>query len=222
MLSVFWGIRQQAIGTGQQTGGRDPQNGGRWRLFDSLVRYAEPLVPYSWHEVLEEYPESDSPFTEYLKHMCRRYEGEIALAWGEWVWSPRPLPRNKVLWHPQYARKSAKPLVDVTRRTSDQMIPQDISLLAVGNTMILRPNSSASDDGHWHRRGGAITLAELLMNFGQNHTFEELMFWYYHSPKLVKKRLHAWGSKERREAAQMRKVVFGRYGFSKWHTASWQ
>ena len=43
---------RHAVGEVIKNNWRDPQNGGHWRRFDSLVAYAEPLRPYSWDEVL--------------------------------------------------------------------------------------------------------------------------------------------------------------------------
>jgi hypothetical protein len=72
-----------------------------------------------------------------------------------------------------------------------------------------------AQNGHWRLRGGAITLAELLFQFGKDFTIFELMFWYHHADKIVKKRPHAWGSQEVRDAANERKKTYGRYG--QWH-----
>ena len=40
----------------------------------------------------------------YFKHFIRRYEGEVALAKSAWGYFDDPLPRNEILWHPQFAR----------------------------------------------------------------------------------------------------------------------
>lgn len=63
---------------------RDPGHGGRGRFFYPLVRYAEPLDTYSWGELRAEYPTSESPFEDHLKHICRRQEGQVATAWSDW------------------------------------------------------------------------------------------------------------------------------------------
>ena len=61
-------------------------------------------------------------------------------------------------------------------------------------------------------KGGGITLGRLFAIFGERCTAQELMFWYYHAPKLCKKRQHAWGSKDVRDAAKFRKETFGHWG----------
>ena len=84
-----------------------------------------------------------------------------------------------------------------------------VDLTYLGNTSILR---TGDIDGHWHATGGAITLAELLMAFGRSCTVSEIMFWYHHADKLVRKRPHAWGSEIVRQAAGAREIHFGRRG----------
>ena len=73
-------------------------------------------------------------------------------------------------------------------------------------------------DGHWRLKGGAITLAELFYRFGERFTGMELCFWYYHAPKLAKKRAHPMGSKLGRDAAWERQSTFGRWG----HRDNWR
>ena len=81
----------------------------------------------------------------------------------------------------------------------------------VGTTMISGAQAAGAV-GHWRLKGGAITLAQLLLEFGEHFTAQELFFWYYHATKVAKKRAHAWGSECPREAAKVRKQVYGRYG----------
>ena len=45
-----------------------------------------------------------------------------------------------------------------------------------------------NSDGYWYLEGGAITLGELLAQFGDRFTVAELMFWYHNAAKLVKTR----------------------------------
>ena len=75
-------------------------------------------------------------------------------------------------------------------------------LLAVGSTTILRVK--AGQRGHWRRRGVAITLFELFEQFGKDYTAYELLFWYRHSEKVVRKRAHSWASQEKKDAAHER------------------
>ena len=69
----------------------------------------------------------------------RSSKGEVALAWNIWRWSPHPLPRDKVLWNPQYSTNnmSAYALASMLNG-SDFEIDDNVDLLAVGNTTILR------------------------------------------------------------------------------------
>ena len=191
----------------------DPWTGDRWRLLYGHAEYAEPWKCYSWDEVENEFPDNESLFVNYIKDLCRRYEGEVALAWESWVFSPTPLPRDKVLWHPQYATKlkGQRALVALPKGGDPRgRFDDDVDLLAVGSTTILR--AMEGGDGHWHLRGGAITLPQLFAKVGSQFAVQELMFWYSHAPKVVKKRLHAWGSEDVRQAAQLRKRVFNHYG----------
>jgi hypothetical protein len=146
--------------------------------------------------------------------LIKRYEGEVALAWGQWEWYAQPVPRERVLWNPQYAARSrnVQALANLAKGEGC-LIDQGEDLVAIGNTTILR--TRRAQNGHWRLRGGAITLAELLFQFGKDFTIFELMFWYHHADKIVKKRPHAWGSQEVRDAANERKKTYGRYG--QWH-----
>ena len=185
--------------------------GGRWRLLYSLAGYAEPWKQIHWRDIRAEYPDSPDPYEDYIKHLCRCFEGEVALAWAVWRWSSSPLPRDKVLWNPQYGinKRGAYALAKLPRGSEGEF-DDNVDLLAVGNTTILRTKKNC--DGHWHRTGGAISLGDLLAEFGERFTVYELMFWYHNAPKLAKKRPHAWGSQDVRDAAQERKKAWGRYG----------
>ena len=185
---------------------------GGWRLLNDLSSYSEPWKRLHWDDLRVEYPDSRDPFADYIKHFLRCYEGEVALAWDDFRnWSPKPLPRDQVLGDPQFSRnkQNAHALAKLPR-SSDTEFDDTVDLLAVGNTMILRKNRHGQ--GHLHISGGAITSGELLLKFGDKLTVYELMFWYHNATKLAKKRPHAWGSQECREAAQARKKVRGRYG----------
>ena len=152
----------------------------------------------------------------YIKDLCRRYEGEVALAWGPWNWSKENLPRDVKLWDPQFATDEASTsklvasLKASKNPSSEHVFSDDVDLVPAANTTVLYADSHFG--GHWHRTGKAITLAELLYAFGQDCTVSDIMFWYCHAPKLVKKRRHAWSSAEKKEAAHLRKSTFGHWG----------
>ena len=189
------------------------ERGGRWRLLYSLAGYAEPWKQIDWRDIRTEYPTSQDPFEDYIKHLCRCYEGEVALAWQNWRWSPHPLPRDVALWNPQYGRNkgNASALASLPRG-SEREFRDNVDLLAVGNTTILRTKQNC--DGHWHLQGGAISLAQLFEQFGDRYTVYELMFWYHNAPKICKKR-----PLDRRDAAQERKKTWGRGHWQLWSLA---
>ncbi len=147
------------------------------------------------------------------------------MAWGEWKCVHGPLPRDKVLWLPQYARKAQQrqalvslAAVGPTSPGDSEKFADDADLKSYGDTMILADGgefNGPQDDGavgHWRRYGGAITLGELFMEFGEWFTAQELCVWYFHAEKLVKKRAHPHGSQGVRDAAQLRMQRFGHYG----------
>ena len=82
------------------------------------------------------------------------------------------------------------------------MVHHSIDLERVGNTTILR--TEQGQKGHWHLSGGAITLAELLLKFGQHYTVSELMNYWYNAKKIFRKEQHAWGSLDCRKSALQR------------------
>ena len=84
-------------------------------------------------------------------------------------------------------------------------------LAAVGATSILR-EASRGMDGHEYRRGVIITLPELIMKLGCDHTSMEIMQWWTHAQKLARKRPHPWGNEERTQAAYLRYKKTGHYG----------
>ena len=191
-----------------------------WRLLFSLVHYAHPWRTLRWADVRNEYP-NEEPFTKYIKHLLSRYEGEVALAWERWVYSGSGLPRDKALWDPQFATSAANRsnLAKMPREYSNYFgdfgkFGNEVDLLAIGNTTILRTREN--EHGHWYlQRGGAFTLADLFAKFGDTYTVSELMFWYHHAPKLVKKRPHSWANADRRAAAAVRHEATGHYGHGK-------
>ena len=161
---------------------------------------------------------------DYFKHLCRRYEGEVALTWERVEWFSGPVPREKVLWHPQFGKKPAQmqaltALAAGGKNTPGKFFARDVDLLAVGSTMIVRfaPNARA---GHWRLSGGGvITLMELFMKLGERYTAQELFCWYYHAQKIVTKRPHAWGSPDVRDAARLRYQIYNHWGHRRGNAA---
>ena len=124
--------------------------------------------------------------------MCRCYEGEVAFAYWEWEYSPEPVPRAAVYWHPQFAKLPAQRAAvgalynrAVTRGRG--VVSDDIDLrMDIGDTTIIRH----ADVGHWRLEGAAVTLAQLFRDFGEQFTAMDIMCWYFHAPKVAKKRAH--------------------------------
>ena len=146
---------------------------GQWRFFLQLPDYAQPWICLSREDIEYEYSDCEGdPVGLNLKHVLRRYEGEVALAWHEWDWVDGPLPRDKVLWHPQYATSASQrqKLTAVQGATPGEFANMDLARL--GGSAILK----AEDVGHWRRRGGVVTLMELFRTYGQTHTAQELFF----------------------------------------------
>ena len=139
----------------------------------------------------------------------------MALAWGQWIWSPENLPRAVNLWQPQFATDEASmsKLLALGKASTQASFSDDVNLVAAANTTVLYAESH--DGGHWRRRGNVITLAELLFAFGERCTVSDIMFWYCHAPKVVKKRRHAWANKEQRDAAYLRQKTWGHWGHRK-------
>ena len=77
----------------------------------------------------------------------------------------------------------------------------------IGDTTIIRH----ANVGHWRLEGAAVTLAQLFRDFGEKFTAMDLMSWYFHAPKVAKKRAHPVGNAIERAAARERKAVYGRY-----------
>ena len=189
------------------------EKGGRWRLTQhDLADYAEPWKPLSEDDIRSEYESmKGNPFAHYVKHLSSRHDGEVALAWEKWQPSDEDLPRDSMLWRPQYAVSDESfHALSSLKRGDELYIEKTEDLLAVGSTTILRP--LANSRGHRYLRGGAITLCELFAQFGEKFTVYELMFWYHNARKFVQKRPHAWGSQLVRDAINERKKCWGHYG----------
>ena len=141
--------------------------------------------------------------------MILRTEGEAALTWFTWTYSPDDLPRNSIYWDPQFAtsEKSYEALSSLSSKVVNIKpgvweIDPSVDLRSVGNTTIHKTRDGEA--GHWHLSGGAITLAELFWTYGEKCSVAELMHWYYNAPKVLRKKGHPWGSRDCRNAATQR------------------
>ena len=182
---------------------------------ERLVVYSRPWEKLSWEDVAEEYSEYKLPFKEYVHHLIRRSEGEVALAREEWELCTFDLPRSAELWDSQYATSHAnyealRKLRIVEDEYGNRVVAAGEDLRAVGKTTIIRPREE--EDGYRYLSGAAITLAQLLFEFRRNYTVAELMHWYFNATKICRKRPHAWGHPDIRRAASLRNQNFGRRG----------
>ena len=87
-----------------------------------------------------------------------------------------------MLWDPQYARSKAQAqeLASLATSVSGEgaFIPANADLGAVGITAILRKASDLdkvekNSDGHWHLKGRAINLGQLLEKCGKEFSAYE-------------------------------------------------
>ena len=186
---------------------------GRWRLWEVLSDYARPWNELGWNDIVHEFGRGN-PAKNYIKDLLACYEGEVAIASSAWEYVAEPLPRNALLWHKQYATSATQRLALGSLRVVGGEIHPEENLGKLGPTTILYPALGYGDEvvGHWRRHGRAITLAQLLVDFGGHIRALEIMFWYFHADKLVRKREHPWGNPDVRAAAKVRKEVWGHYG----------
>jgi hypothetical protein len=194
---------------------------GRWHLFRRLAKYDQPWVTLEWDDMCKEYPAWDNdgartcPAWLYVKHMCKRYEGEVVLAWHKWICKEEPLPRDKLLWREQFATKpkqaSALRELQQSADGNGTLFSDFVDLATIGNTNIMMTRER--NPGHHQQiEGGAITLAELFLKFGDSCCAKELLFWYTHAPKICRKRAHPVGSQDVRDASKLRFKATGHYG----------
>ena len=167
-------------------------------------------------DITQEYPDSNVPIADYLKHLCRRYEGEVALAYENIQRFAGPVPREKMLWHPQFCKRQAQvpamtALAARGKHTAGNIFSDEEDLLAIGSTTIIRFLGN-HPDFHYRLSGGAIVLMELFVRLGEYFTAQELFCWYRNASKVVVKRPHAWGSQDVRDAAHIRKEVYNHWG----------
>ena len=185
---------------------------GRWKLFEKLPNYAKPWETETMDQINQDYRGYDFPLVQYIKHFCMRYEGEVAQTWDDWEYFHEPLPRNTALWHHQFGRTADQRFA--LKNLGAMVVGTDyhasVDLDSIGSTMILYKDPNLI--GHWRLNGGAITLPGLFYTFGASCTAYELMYWYWHSEKVVKKRDHSWASPTVKAATKMRLNEYGHRG----------
>ena len=82
-------------------------------MLRKLPAFERPWEEYTLADARKEFPQSDDPLLEYLKHRARFHEGEVALVWEAWE-DIVELPRDARLWHPPI-RKHARTGRNVAR-----------------------------------------------------------------------------------------------------------
>ena len=164
---------------------RENKSGGR--LFERLPNYAKPWETETMAKIKQDYHDFKFPLDQYFKHLFLHYEGEVAQAWDHWTYFDEPLPRNTALWHHQFGRTAAQRIALKNLGTMQGMrdYHANVDLDSIGSTMILY--NDPNQFGHHRLNGGAITLPGLFYTFGMECTAYELMFWYWHAEKVVKK-----------------------------------
>ena len=199
------------------------KHGGHWRQWPLVTRlpaFTEPWREYTLEDVRKQFPQAAHPLVEYFDHFARMYDGHVVLVSGAWekigegtpAVGGDPLLRDARLWRPQFARTRAqRETLRGLRKNQQGEVDESVDLRKqVGDTTILRwPEGS---DGPWCLRGGALTLPMLWQQFGSLFTAQELLFYYQNCPKVAKTRAHAWGSREVRAAARLRKETYGHWG----------
>ena len=147
----------------------------------------------------------------YWSDLIKTWEGEVAEVQGEWEYSEESMPRNKALWHHQFALSQTQywDLYQLKAHTAvgDELLPDTCDVESFGGTTVLCRHAQG---GHWRRKAHVTVLAKLFWDLGDQYTAQELLFWWIHAKKTVKKRDHPTGSPERIEAAALRKKEWGK------------
>jgi len=206
------------------------ESGKGWKLFQDIPSLEDPNKSLSNWDLQWEFgrgadaavgaDHAKALLQSYVKHLANAHDGEVVLAWEDWQHVPQGnLPREGRLWSEQFAINAAQRdrLRKLAKRCqgnpggTKSVIPREIDLKQeIGSTRVFRP--AVGGDGYHVVKGGVISLMEMFISFGERYTARELLFWYSHAPKLSRKRPHAWGSQEVRDAAVVRKAVYGHYG----------
>ncbi len=196
--------------------------GGPWRLFEALPAIDEPTQVMTQQDFQKEFgfAEEEGPhgaIKRYFTDIVRRYEGEVAEIEGGWVIQDTPMPRKEAMWHHQFARGEAQrqALKDLQTQSAvgDKEFEDNVDVHELGSTTVLRfPRDGV---GHWRRQAKVTVLARLFYDLGKEYTAQELLWWWLHAYKIVKKREHSTVP-DRQAAAQIRKKKFGHYGFSRY------
>ena len=199
---------------------------GHWRLMDVLCHYTTPCQTYTKADVYREYEGHSNPFAQFLHHFCKRYAGEVAVAWANWNEEMSPLPRDAELLGQQWASDEAnfKALRNLNRHvstnasTGERLVSPSLDLTTLGNTNIIV--NFPGENGYWHLNGGAISLPELFEQFGEHYTVAELFLWYHQAPKVCRRRVHAWGHLDVKAANLQRLETYGTRAHQKWSIGS--
>ena len=124
--------------------------------------------------------------------------GEVAEAWGHWLWTAEPLPRHAELWDQQF---------DSNEQNYEALANLRFEKDGSGDLMVHPAVFRTQDgvNGRWHSTGGGITLSQLFSKFGKH-------YWYYNAKHIGRKKKHPWGSVEGRKSALQRWKTLGRPG----------
>ena len=195
---------------------------GRWRhLYRALPTISKPAIPMTQRHFQTEFGEfrerDKGPMETYWSDLIKNWEGEVAEVQGWWEYSDEAMPRNKALWHHQFAlsEKQCGDFLKLGKQPAvgDGLLPNTCDVETLGSTTILRRYERRN--GHWRRRAHVTVLAKLFYDLGSKYTAQELVFWWINARKIVKKREHPQSSPDRMEASDVRKKYYGGAGFSK-------
>ncbi len=196
--------------------------GGPWRLFDELPKIHEPTQVMTEQDCQNEFgfatqEGSYGPMKRYFTDIGRRFEGEVAEIVGDWEIQDGPMPRKEAMWHPQFARGEAqrKALKDLATQSAvgDKEFEEEVDVHELGSTTMLRLRSDGV--GHWRRQAKVTVLARLFYDIGKEYTAQELLWWWLHAKKIVRKREQPTVP-DRQAAGRLKHERYGWWGFSKY------
>ena len=110
----------------------------------------------------------------YWSDLIKKWEGEVAEVQGLWEWSQEPMPRNKALWHHQFALTQTQywelHKLEAQTAVGEEVLPDTYDVESFGGTTLLR---SHAHRGHWRRKAHVTVLAKLFWDLGDQYTAQE-------------------------------------------------
>ena len=150
-------------------------------------------------------------FTNYFKHLFAKHSGEVAMVNLE---ERVPLKNHDGTWpvtyfHPQFAIKAEDRARWDRRRSAAgdgrSAAGDDVTLkeaAKIGSTTFMEFTEDGEEASF--KVAKVLSLPELFLWGCEKFTGLELYFYYNNCLKVVKKRTHAWASRDNRDAAHLR------------------